>query len=731
MSTGSNSTNQYPVYVGTWTNWSRGQILGATLTLGRREVDLLIAFTALFVAFVATRVWRIICFAIHQSCSKETPQNAIYHQHQAILRNSSTPEDGIRLLVYIIRVGKNSKGRFRPLSTVTVATFCILSFTIAGGFSSYISTAIGDEVLLKSMNCGQSAVGGGPFYIQNFFTGAYVSEQLNNAANYAQQCYSSASGGLLNCGRFVKQQIIGNIDENAGCPFRNDLCRNDFSNIRIDSGYLSSHDHFGLNSPPNERILWRNVYHCAPLVTTGHTSQSNTSFGDATLYHYGNSTSFGNYIYAAKSLENQYSFVLSNSSALSYSNFDIQSIFAAVKEGKVQNESNFFPNDSIFREDADINIHFLSGNGVLFAKPSNDTWYQVAATPVNQLVANANQSVYTSIYLPSEPSSPLACTDQYQFCNSVSGNRKCGPLSNLRDAVAGVVDLFNTTYSDFAVNNVTTRTATLFTYFTNAISDISVPEIITHLGPASLHSQRYLSGGFQYLLETNQWKLDAANWWNISMAARQAAFLGYAYGPTDPAILAQRINYTTPEFKKVCDNQKMRTTTGYGSFSLFGVVFIFLVGGSLVTTSYLLEPISTCLYEKRGYKKYEHLEWTSHATLQLQRLAQEKAGFGTWSDCTDTVPITKANELLGPLDITDPNHPILQPSSPEKRVLNNPQSSIEVPDTVQSPEQTNSSSSTVISNSPSPQTNQSTNSHEGRVELLLGVLEEGVRGVNG
>ncbi len=247
---------------------------------------------------------------------------------EVVLRNSSTPEDGIRLLADVVRVGKNSTEQFRPLGTAAVATACIVSFTIAGGFSSYIFTPSGDEVLVKSMNCGQTVLGSRLLSLQNLHAGAYHGEQIKSAANYAQQCYSSGGGGLLDCGRFVTKQIVSNnIDRNAECPFHNDVCRNRYSNLRIDSGYLSSHNHFGLNSPPNQRILWRNVYHCAPMVTKGYTSQSNTSFGEATLYYYGNATSptgVQDYVWAAKSIEDQYSFVLSNSSGSAYLNFDLQ-----------------------------------------------------------------------------------------------------------------------------------------------------------------------------------------------------------------------------------------------------------------------------------------------------------------------------------------------------------------------------------------------------------------------
>lgn len=73
--------------------------MGATLTLKRQDADLLIALTAFFVAFVGARFWKIICFALHRCSSTGTPQDVIYHQRQAILRNSSAPENDIELLL--------------------------------------------------------------------------------------------------------------------------------------------------------------------------------------------------------------------------------------------------------------------------------------------------------------------------------------------------------------------------------------------------------------------------------------------------------------------------------------------------------------------------------------------------------------------------------------------------------------------------------------------------------
>lgn len=67
---------------------------------------------------------------------------------------------------------------------------------------------------------------------------------------------------------------------------------------------------------------------------------------------------------------------------------------------------------------------------------------------------------------------------------------------------------------------------------------------------------------------------------------------------------------------------------------------------------------------KKGYRKYAHLEWTTNTVLQLQRLAHEELGLGTWSGCADTVPTTKAAEVMASLDVTNIHHPVL--SMPEK-----------------------------------------------------------------
>ncbi|KAI1340967.1 hypothetical protein F5Y15DRAFT_37070 [Xylariaceae sp. FL0016] len=149
------------------------------------------------------------------------------------------------------------------------------------------------------------------------------------------------------------------------------------------------------------------------------------------------------------------------------------------------------------------------------------------------------------------------------------------------------------------------------------------------------------------------------NWWNYSLAATQATFINTAYEPNGSMSLEYRTRFNTSLFQILCNSQKIQTSK-YSSFSLFGVVFIFATGLAIVFTSYLLEPISELLFSRMGYKQYQHLEWTTNETYQLQRLAHEELGLGVWSHGTSTVPTPAADEILGCLDITDRKHPVLR-----------------------------------------------------------------------
>ncbi|KAF2968840.1 hypothetical protein GQX73_g4747 [Xylaria multiplex] len=635
MAGDSSGADHYPVYLGVWTNWSRGNVLGVTLTLGRQEANLLIAFTAFFIAFISTRFWRILCFAFHRQYATTITQKVVYHQRQAILRNSATPEEGIQQLIRLVWANRHRNDRFAPCLVILVAAVCMSAFAVAGGLSSQISTAVGTEVLIDSFNCGyidpkkiQDPDGQVSFPQQHFALVPNRAETIDNAANYAQQCYLDDTAGTLDCGRFVTKKLESIIDNKATCPFQDKMCRSNSTNIRIDSGYINSHEHLGHNYPVEDRILLRNVFHCAPITTTGFTSKASALGDDLTLYHYGSvlaPSGEKDYVFAAQSVESQYALALSS------------------------------------------NFSFATANYA----PSTDEWYQVSPTQTDIFASTGSSEVdSTPIYLPLNPASPLGCVDQYQFC--LRDTQHCGPLASLRDAVSGAAHLFNTTFDDFIANAANTTSAGRFNFVMSTFRDnqyASPYEMIAQLGSQSLASKNSLSAGLQGPLPSNQWQLDVIYWSDIVKASIQAAFLDMVYfNPPDASQLQLRRGFTAPNSKSLCNNQKIRSTA-YASFSVFGLLFTFVVGSLIMITSYLLEPISKLLHKKWDFKTHAHLEWTTNATLQLQRLAHEELGFGTWSKGTEEIPTTAPNDLLGCLDISNIKHPILSPHSAEGNQL--------------------------------------------------------------
>ena len=58
------------------------------------------------------------------------------------------------------------------------------------------------------------------------------------------------------------------------------------------------------------------------------------------------------------------------------------------------------------------------------------------------------------------------------------------------------------------------------------------------------------------------------------------------------------------------------------------MILTLVVGGLVVLTSYLLDPVLTYLQRKYHIKEYERLEWNTNGILQLQRLAHEGLGSG-------------------------------------------------------------------------------------------------------
>lgn len=83
-----------------------------------------------------------------------------------------------------------------------------------------------------------------------------------------------------------------------------------------------------------------------------------------------------------------------------------------------------------------------------------------------------------------------------------------------------------------------------------------------------------------------------------------------------------------------------------------------VLGGLIIIASYTIAPLAGWIDELLGCGSYKRLEWATNDTLQLQRLAHEELGCGTWVG-EEFPTTTNTGEKLAVLDISDPRHPKL------------------------------------------------------------------------
>jgi hypothetical protein len=103
-------------------------------------------------------------------------------------------------------------------------------------------------------------------------------------------------------------------------------------------------------------------------------------------------------------------------------------------------------------------------------------------------------------------------------------------------------------------------------------------------------------------------------------------------------------------------SQKVRSSEYY-SFNVLGVAIIISVGLFLMVLAGFIETITSGIdiifsHEKPHTPPYGRLEWDSNSYLDLQRLAHQALGIGTWSRSRTGVPITAPGEKLGVISST-------------------------------------------------------------------------------
>lgn len=217
------------IYTGAWINWSRGALLGSTVTLQSREGGFFTAFLVFFVTVVGTCLWHIVSYTCHQISASDRDRDGMHHQHQLLWRNTSSPAAAALTFAQSAFFWRNSTKRswHRSMPLATLALIYILIFSAASVFSAEVTKAAGPDRLILSDNCGIWAMDG---ETQESLM-AMNTKNLNttlSAAAYARACYLGGSGvsssNPLGCNIYNAPSLSWKTYQDEACPFDDKMC---------------------------------------------------------------------------------------------------------------------------------------------------------------------------------------------------------------------------------------------------------------------------------------------------------------------------------------------------------------------------------------------------------------------------------------------------------------------------------------------------------------------------
>jgi hypothetical protein len=278
-----------PIYVGRWTDYSQGRVLGDTVTLNVRWGGYLIAALSTFIGIAGAAFWVITAFVIHQFSVREKDDDGVFFQHQVIYRNQGSATGVLLDLFFVCWNWRKQKGTGRRVNNLTRRTvirsvpplFVFIGFTAAAVFVGEISapTYLGNNVKVQPSNCGFWA------FDTDSDTETGLSEEFRKSVNdtlaarqYSRSCYHSNSISI-NCA-FYPVKSVPYQTSMIPCPFANDPTGHELclpagnEALELDTGYLDTDEIFGINAASNDRILFRKVVTCSPIRAEAYLNKS-------------------------------------------------------------------------------------------------------------------------------------------------------------------------------------------------------------------------------------------------------------------------------------------------------------------------------------------------------------------------------------------------------------------------------------------------------------------------
>ena len=141
------------IYQGCWINWSKGRLLGSTITLTSTNSTLLTNILAVFVTIAGGQFWMILRFALYQlraSQNTNRQSNTLYHKEQVVLRNTTSSLNAAQLFLKLRwESRRNVRSASHNIPLVVIAVLSAAFFFVAAAFSNTL-TNVGPHVLSRS-----------------------------------------------------------------------------------------------------------------------------------------------------------------------------------------------------------------------------------------------------------------------------------------------------------------------------------------------------------------------------------------------------------------------------------------------------------------------------------------------------------------------------------------------------------------------------------------------------
>ncbi|CZR58417.1 uncharacterized protein PAC_08309 [Phialocephala subalpina] len=441
---------------------------------------------------------------------------------------------------------------------------------------------------------------------------AYRRENVDLSRKYVTDCLNGYQASPQ-CNVFKRNQLSFTTSRNSSCSFSSKMCLGpEYGSLYLDTGLLGSRDDFGVNSKRSDRVLYRKTMSCSPIATEGYIVSGNSTW-NGRGYNY-TAAYYGPNNYMLLSLDEFGSLINAT-----YVHSDYKQLALG------------------YNANLDNSMYTVIPVVGYPGSPMDEF------APIPELVSpngstTLDFAAFEGLYL--EPSDDLWLSAHKSKLQDVVSHSDSGDKR-----------------TNFTVHAIDKPVSVLGCLEQHHICNPNRPkDSATRCSP--------------------QMDLESLYSFNQSdLSIRTISSCSIATGPSgrDSRYAANAAANDT-SLQWYCDRVIIRNG-GYVSFSVLAIGLVVGLGGLIVLSSLFFETAVGWIKKQWKRQIDRQAYWNLHSALQLQRMAFEEAGLGTWERCAEEIPVTARGEMLQVATEQDEWHPsirgrqtMLEPSvHPESR----------------------------------------------------------------